>query len=502
MRALALLLVLPVVVRSHPGAIAEGRASCGAEYGTASAAYLIPDVREAWFVRRIATCEAPVFWTMFDITQEQQELYIAVITPELPRFKDRLVFNGILYGPGVSASLDGLSSLPTNLPAGVTLATNLGDAAYIKSPSSLAECGFVDTNPVMRHYSDVIRGRCMEELRLDASYEDALQADTTSYSWWLYSFNHVAAKPGKYYLQTWLADPASGAVAQGKYEITLAPWSWAGYASKDTQALAQSQGTSCSCSPNALAYKEQDIARLGDLEPALFAAQLPGGSCSAAPQPNTACSAQAREPKLSANSAVEWAGLFRLTRGRTYRLTLPFGCTVCCALTRSMLLTSARCLGWCARAQWRRPNCWCLYLQVDLSCLFLQTWRRHHHINALCVSRPWDQCLLDSRCQPERGADDTLCQCLSGCSMPCPRSTRRRSTPPECCHKRAEALTRCLPQVSKEADQALKQGLAKMDSVSENDTLNLRRAQVSVQHARVQSWQNWRICTFSARGLF
>ena len=55
MRALALLLVLPVVVRSHPGAIAEGRASCGAEYGTASAAYSIPDVREAWLCSAFGT---------------------------------------------------------------------------------------------------------------------------------------------------------------------------------------------------------------------------------------------------------------------------------------------------------------------------------------------------------------------------------------------------------------------------------------------------------------
>jgi hypothetical protein len=273
-------LLLPVA-RAHPGAIAEGRATCGTEYSSPTSAYFVPNVKEAWFLRRISTCEAPAFWTRFDITEETQQLYIATITPELMRFKDRLTFNAILYGPGVSASLPGLSEVPATLPAGISRATDLGDAAYMKSPASLNECGFVDTNVVMQMYSDVIRGRCMEELTLPADYKDSLQAATTGHSWWLYSFNHVAGKKGRYYLQSWLTDPTTGAVAQGKFEITLGPHTWAGYASEATQAEAQSQGTDCACSPNALAYKEHYHERLGDMDPSLYAAQLPAGVCGA-----------------------------------------------------------------------------------------------------------------------------------------------------------------------------------------------------------------------------
>jgi hypothetical protein len=208
------LLALLSGARAHPGAIAEGRATCGSEYSTPQTAYRIPDIKESWFLRRVATCEAPVFWTTFDVETEGQKLYIATITPELPRFKDKHVFNAILYGPGVGPSLDGLSDVPATLPPGVSLASGIGDAAYMKSPADLTKCDFVDTNPVMEYYSDVIRERCMEKLTLDADYKDALQAGVTGFSWWIYSFNHKAGKPGRYYLQTWLSDASTGAVAQ------------------------------------------------------------------------------------------------------------------------------------------------------------------------------------------------------------------------------------------------------------------------------------------------
>ena len=60
---------------AHPGAIADGRATCGVEYSTAQGAYRIPDIGEAWYLRRIATCEQPVFWTTFDIQEQGQELH-------------------------------------------------------------------------------------------------------------------------------------------------------------------------------------------------------------------------------------------------------------------------------------------------------------------------------------------------------------------------------------------------------------------------------------------
>jgi hypothetical protein len=33
---------------------------------------------------------------------------------------------------------------------------------------------------------------------------ELLAPGLTVFSWWLYSFNHNAVQPGKYYLQTWL----------------------------------------------------------------------------------------------------------------------------------------------------------------------------------------------------------------------------------------------------------------------------------------------------------
>ena len=42
-------------------------------------------------------------------------------------------------------------------------------------------------NPVMSSYSDVVGGRCMEQLELPADYKDRLRANETWRSWWLYS---------------------------------------------------------------------------------------------------------------------------------------------------------------------------------------------------------------------------------------------------------------------------------------------------------------------------
>ena len=112
--------VVIVVVHGHPGGVANGRASCGIEYSKPDVAYKIPDVQEAWYLRRIATCESPVFWTQFEIKDVNQPLYVAVISPELERFTDQLKFHGILYGPGMTASEDnGFLPIPEELPPGI-----------------------------------------------------------------------------------------------------------------------------------------------------------------------------------------------------------------------------------------------------------------------------------------------------------------------------------------------------------------------------------------------
>ena len=57
---LALGATLPGVARAHPGAIAEGRGSCGEEFASVQTAFVIHDISESWYVRRVATCEKPV----------------------------------------------------------------------------------------------------------------------------------------------------------------------------------------------------------------------------------------------------------------------------------------------------------------------------------------------------------------------------------------------------------------------------------------------------------
>ena len=354
--AALLLLLRFVTISAHPGAIASGRASCGTEYSTAENAYIIPDIREAWYLRRISTCESPVFWTKFEVTSQNQPIYIAVISPEIERFQDQLQFHGILYGPGIhygggvmssnsggntshvveaaaadataaaaakdDDDEDGFTDIPDSLPKAIMVDQDLAmaGAGYMTSPTNFGTCAFVDTNPVMQRFSDLHEGRCMEEFTVDETFEDTLQQSTTSWSWWLYSFNHKAVEPGTYYLQTWLTsreDPTS--VVQGKYEMTLGPWTWSGYASDATLGEAQEQGTSCSCAVNALDYKEHYLERLGGLDSSFEVAQLSGGSCTTAA--SSPCGTIPQEPYMSEGSAVEWSGIFDLEAGRTYEWT-------------------------------------------------------------------------------------------------------------------------------------------------------------------------------------
>jgi hypothetical protein len=171
-----LLATLSKGVRCHPGAVADGRATCGTEYSTPESAYAIPDITESWYLRRVATCEAPVFWTTFDVVEQGQQLYFAVISPEIERFEDKIQFHALLYGPGiVEDESNGLSTIPDNLPSSVVVIQDLGGVGYMKSPSNLDTCDFVDTNPVMKQFSDLIGGRCMEKFSYESDYDDPLQ---------------------------------------------------------------------------------------------------------------------------------------------------------------------------------------------------------------------------------------------------------------------------------------------------------------------------------------
>lgn len=68
----------PRGVLAHPSAIEDGRATCGAEYDTQRNAYVV-DIKDAWFARRVATCESPYFWVKFEVTEVDQPVYIATI---------------------------------------------------------------------------------------------------------------------------------------------------------------------------------------------------------------------------------------------------------------------------------------------------------------------------------------------------------------------------------------------------------------------------------------
>jgi len=232
-----------------------------------------------------------------------------------------LTFHGILHGPGIGEDpTNGLAAIPSTLPEGVTVRDDLGGAGYIKSPDSLASCGFVDSNPVMRDFSDVINGRCMENYTFAKDYENELVQDATVFSWWLYSHEHKAVQPGTYYLQTWLTSPdVTTTIVQGKYELTLAPWIWYKYASNSTLTAAQSQGTSCACAYNGLDYRETAFDRLGGIDASLFQAQLPGGSCEA--NPTSTCSTIDKAAYRSDGSAIEWSGIWSLKANQTYEWT-------------------------------------------------------------------------------------------------------------------------------------------------------------------------------------
>ena len=57
-----------------------------------------------------------------------------------------------MVGPGLEAGQEGLSEIPTILPEGIEVDEQLAmmGAGYIKSPERFDDCGFVDTNKVMK----------------------------------------------------------------------------------------------------------------------------------------------------------------------------------------------------------------------------------------------------------------------------------------------------------------------------------------------------------------
>lgn len=304
-------------VGAHPGAIAGGRATCGTEYSSPQNAFEVVDVREAWYLRRSATCASPYFWIKFKVDKSKgNDIFISAIAPETPRLQDKLAFNAVMYGPGLGElSAEDLASLPPGLQS-----TGDGNAGGMRlySPVNHSTCYFV-RNQVMKRFALMIGGRCMEDLELPPDYKNPMLAGQRYRSWWLYSEDLFAPSDGYYYVASWLTDRKTGGVVSGKYELTIGPHVWYGYASGDIQSLSEAQGTTCQCSENSFAYLEQNLKLVGGPDPEALEAQLPFTQCAAAgPQDapvDGGCTASEKRDAISIGSPIEWSGVWKLPAG-------------------------------------------------------------------------------------------------------------------------------------------------------------------------------------------
>jgi hypothetical protein len=321
-----LVLISIAQTSGHPGGFSGGRASCGTEYSTLKNAFEIADIKEAWYVRRIATCDSPYLWTTFEVADNKQKIYIAANIPEIARFNDNLAFNGILFGPGLAETGE-----PIAVPKGLDYPTSFNKIKYSQrtliQPKKYSTCDFLKSNVVMSQYAKVKDGRCTETIELDADYKDPLVAGIEYSAEWLYSVNHEAAKPGRYFLLTWLTDRSTNDVANGKYDLTLGPWTWSRYADDKTQKKMQSQGSTCQCAFNALEWRENSLNRLSDFPKNALIQALPKmKSCSS--EGTSVCVSANDKDKLSSNTEIEWSGQFELMADSTYHWNFyaPTGC--------------------------------------------------------------------------------------------------------------------------------------------------------------------------------
>jgi len=161
----------------------------------------------------------------------------------------------------------------------------------------------------------------VEEMKMYADYKNPLMAGLTYYAEWLYSENQKLASPGRYYLVTWLTDRTTGAFSTGKFDLTLAPWTWMKYADASTTAQVQSQGSTCQCSFNALEFREMNLERLSSLPPEALSAALPKRSCPSEVDTTSVCHAAANKFQLSPDTEIEWSGQYELMPGSTYSWT-------------------------------------------------------------------------------------------------------------------------------------------------------------------------------------
>ena len=187
------------------------------------------------------------------------------------RYADTFKLNIALFG----ATLPSQSLLPKGALSGIVLndkLKGLGATVLTGAPASYESCDFVD-NVVMKQYvkpmSHNLTGqpanRCTEH-HFYAKEEGKpmyLRYERYWTTYWIFNEEFALPAPGEYYVASWLTDRNTGAVMNGKYEMTMGPYTWYGYADAATTAQTQEQGTTCTCGYNKADFDEQNLGKIG-----------------------------------------------------------------------------------------------------------------------------------------------------------------------------------------------------------------------------------------------
>jgi hypothetical protein len=119
----------------------------------------------------------------------------------------------------------------------------------------------------------------------------------------------------------------------GKYEMTMGPYIWYGYADAATTAQTQEQGTTCTCGYNLVDFTEQNLDKVGigqdlldyRLQPERCKSLAGGTENSLSGGGANTCRAGGLKTQLSSDTEIEWAARFDLAPGKYTWSFKPFG---------------------------------------------------------------------------------------------------------------------------------------------------------------------------------
>jgi len=333
--AAAAVVVVARLSRAHPSGLADGRASCGAEYHTSTNAYTIYALQESWYLRRIQTCETPLFWSRFTTTKPNQKITMTAVMPQIDRFPANTRLRGIIFGHARSKlpvlTTDRQARLPKPLQDDLP-SLNAYELPVLTSQEDI--CAQVDKHMVMGQYNEMKDGKCVEHMAMDETYENAKMAGVTFEHYWLYGAADLykAGKPadgkglfevpGEFYMVTWL-ESAEGELVTGKYEITIAPHIWFGYADKETTAVQHAQISTCTCGNNYPMFTEQALDRVGfaPAEATQFADELPYEVCTDSHDHDHDHTHDDDDADHTHSNSFEWGAIFDLGDSGPYTWT-------------------------------------------------------------------------------------------------------------------------------------------------------------------------------------